>query len=134
MIIEMLGKIEKNFSVEFMANVAAVREEISKGMSEEGVVDDDLVYVMRRALSHKKGNQEDEKMRIASIYALAIWYKYFRIGRFYVDGLFEEEIDKIPLSEEAEIQKILKLGLISDYEHVRFWSEYALMPQSDIFR
>lgn len=125
MIIEMLKKIEKNFSVEFMANAIAVREEISKGMAEGGMIDDDLAYVMRRASSHKKGDQEDEKMRIASIYALTIWYKYFRIGKFYVEGLFEEEIDKIPLSEEDEIKEILKLGLISDSEHVRFWSEYA---------
>lgn len=125
MIIEMLKKIEKNFSVEFMANVIAVREEISKGMAGEGVVDNDLTYVMRRASSHKKGDQEDEKMRIASIYALTIWYKYFRIGKFYVEGLFEEEIDKIHLSEEDEIKEILKLGLISDSEHVRFWSGYA---------
>lgn len=126
MIIEMLKKIEKNFSTEFMANMISVREEISKGMVEEGIVgNDDLAYVMRRALSHKKGDQEDEKKMVASIYALTIWYKYFRIGKFYVEGLFEEDIDKIPLAEEEEIKKILKSGLVSDSEHVRFWSEYA---------
>jgi len=121
----MLKKIEKNFSVEFMASVISAQEEISKGMAEEGIVGNDVAYVMRRASSHKKGDQEDEKMRIASIYALTIWYKYFRIGKFYVEGLFEEEIDKMPLAEEDEIKDILKLGLISDSEHVRFWSEYA---------
>jgi hypothetical protein len=125
MIIEMLEKIKRSFSVEFMAGVIAVQEEINKGMAEEGIVDDDLEYVMRRASSHKKGNQEDEKKRTASIYALMIWYKYFRIGKFYVEDLFDKEIEKIPLFEEDEIKEILKLGLISDSKLVKFWSECA---------
>lgn len=127
MILEMLKKVSALFSVEFMANISNVLQIIKNGMAEEQTNEDDLAYIIRKASSSKKGDQNGEKLEVASIYALMVWYKYFRVGKFYVSRLFEEDIEKISLSEELEnkIKKILEDGLRSDSKNVRYWSEHA---------
>lgn len=121
MIIEMLEMVKRQFSVEFMANIADAIAEIQKGTSEENA-SDDLAYAMKKASGEESGK---DKRKVASVFALMIWYKYYRIGKFHVEGLFEREIEKIDLSKENEIRKILEWGSVNGSGAVKFWSDYA---------
>lgn len=126
MILEMLENIKGKLSIEFLGNVSEAQKLLKEEIGKEGATDE-LKFVMEHAASSEK----NEKLRTLCIYSLYFYYKYYRIGIFYVPIYsIEDEIEKIELSEESEIRVLLEEGAKSVNESISFWAKFALEPMN----
>ena len=126
MIFEILENIKGKLSIEFFANVSEAQKFLKEEMKKRNETDE-LKFVMEHAASSEK----DKNLRTLCIYSLCFYYKYYRIGIFYVQMYsIEDEIEKIELSEESEIRVLLEEGARSDDKNINFWAKLALEPMS----
>jgi hypothetical protein len=120
----MLKEIEEWNSLYYTRNVADTRVFLQEVLQKEGTAEE-LTFIVE----HAKSSEQDVRLRRGCLYAVCLYYKFGRIGKFYVPGEgMEKDITKveIPQEKEAEIKEILEEGKVSEDLETNRWANYAL--------
>jgi hypothetical protein len=128
----MLKEIEEWNSLYYTRNVADTWVFLQEAMLKEGMVEE-LPFIVE----HAKNGEKDAPLRERCLFALCFYYKFGRIGQFYVpgEGMKDKDITRmdIPQEKKKEIKEILEEGKVSEDPYTNYWTNFALRCFCDHF-